>query len=134
MCRLEKYDLEGCLRIDRLVWFKIKRNFLFFSFISQDRPYKQYKTVRWDTIIKFEALLSASNGCEHRLPIHSRLDVRRRTVFLGKHGRSTRDLILKIMSSSRFYELLSIYLRRDNETNHGSPSSTKNIRGCISSA
>ena len=82
------------VRIDRLVRLEIEGNFLFLAFVREDRADEENEAIRWYTVIKLQALLSTCDRCKHRQPVDARLDVGCGTVFLRKHGRSARDLVL----------------------------------------
>ncbi len=79
-------ELEsGSVRVDRLVRFKVERDFLFLSFVCKDGTDEEHETVRWDSIVKLETLLGTRNSSKHGQSIDTRLDVRGRSVFLRQH-------------------------------------------------
>ena len=79
---------------------KVEGDFLLLALIRQDRTHEQNETVRRDPIVELQALLRAGDSCKYRLPVHARLDIRRRTVLLRQHRRRSRDLILQVRSMS----------------------------------
>lgn len=89
---------EGCflldVRVDGLVRLKIKRNFLFLAFVSEDRADEEHEAVGGHSVVELEPLLGAGDGCQDGETVDSGFNVGCCTVFLRQHGRRPRYLIL----------------------------------------
>ena len=82
------------VRVDWLVGLEVERDLLLLPFISKNSADEKYKTVWWDTVVKFETLLRRSNRSQYGKTIDSGLDVGCSTIFLRQHCRDSGDLIL----------------------------------------
>ena len=74
--------------------FEVERDFLFFTFVSQNCSNEKHEAIWGNTIVQFQPLLSACNCSKHRQTIDSRFDVWGRTKFLRQHRWYSGDLIL----------------------------------------
>jgi hypothetical protein len=86
--------LTSDVRVDGFVRFKVKRNLFLFSLVGEDSSHEQDETIGRDSIVKFETLLSAGNGCQYGKTIYSGLDVGRSPVLLRQQSRHAGNLVL----------------------------------------
>lgn len=71
---------------------EIERHLLLLSLVRQDCSYEQHQTVGRYSVVELETLLRRSNGGEDGETVHSGLDVRGGSVFLGQHVGKLGDL------------------------------------------
>jgi hypothetical protein len=79
---------------------EIERHLLLLSLVRQDRSYEEHQPVRRYPVVELETLLRRSDGSEDGETVHSGLDVRGGSVFLGQHIGELRDLGLWSTSDS----------------------------------
>mmetsp|Transcript_6559 Transcript_6559/g.12000 ORF Transcript_6559/g.12000 Transcript_6559/m.12000 type:complete len:219 (-) Transcript_6559:9-665(-) len=100
-------------RVDGLERLEVDVQLLFFAVVCHDGSCVHNQSIRRNLIVQLETLLRRGDSAQHGQTVHPTLNVRGCAVFVSKHLRNTRHLILW----------------RYHQTNHGRSVASRSLQG-----